>query len=198
MTFKFVKNPYPGLLVGWKFLLSFRKQDWSLEDYPVIVRKQRDASPRLGKTGRWTLLAYNARIVNWTLAGTGDTAADALENLRETFKKVRENRPSMPRPGTRVPLEFASQERIAANSPLADEFLQSVLGVEGAWISDESSLWDFTTEDSLDGCYARIRSLYGVDASDVPHGNLAEIIERIAQSKQKQVEAGGKTLTPDP
>jgi hypothetical protein len=97
----------------------------------------------------------------------------------------------MPRPGTHVPLTFASQERISANSALAREFLQSVLGVEGAWISDESSLWDFTMEDSLDDCFAKIRSLYGVDVSDVPGGNLAGILERIAQSKQKHVEAGG-------
>jgi len=191
MAFSVQMRLYPNLLAGWKFLLSFRKCDWLLEDYPIIVRRQHETNQQLGKPGRFTLPAYYARIVNWTLSGTGNTAADALEDLRESFKKVRENRPSMPRPGTQVPLEFASQERIAANSALADEFLLSVLGVEGAWISDESSLWDFTTEESLDGCYARIRSLYGVDVSDIAGGNLAEIIERIAHSKKNQMEAGG-------
>jgi hypothetical protein len=185
MAFKSLKNPYPGLLAGWKFLLSFRKREWSLEDYPIIVRKQRDSSQCRGETVRVTLPAYYARVVNWwTLMGTGNTVESAMEKLRERFDFARENRSSMPRPGTRVPLEFASRERIAANSPLADEFLQSVLGVEGAWISDKSSLWDFTTEDSLDGCYARIRSLYGVDASDVPGGNLADILEWIAKSRE--------------
>ena len=191
MAFSVQMRLYPNLLAGWKFLLSFRKCDWLLEDYPIIVRRQHETNQQLGKPGRFTLPAYYARIVNWTLSGTGNTAADALEDLRESFKKVRENRPSMPRPGTQVPLEFASQERIAANSALADEFLLSVLGVEGAWISDESSLWDFTTEESLDGCYARIRSLYGVDVSDIAGGNLAEIIERIVHSKKSQMEAGG-------
>jgi hypothetical protein len=191
MTFKSLKNPYSGLLAGWKFLLSFRKQEWSLEDYPVLVRKQRDASQILGKTGRWTLPAYHARIVNWALSGSGETADAAMESLRETFSRARENRSAMPRPGMHVPLEFASQERIAANSALAHEFLESVLKHGEAWISDESSLWDFSLGDSLDDYYAKIRSFYGVDVSDIPGGNIAGIIERIAQSKQNHVETGG-------
>jgi hypothetical protein len=90
----------------------------------------------------------------------------------------------MPRPGTRVPLEFASRERIAANSGLADEFLRSVLEHDEAWISDESSLWDFTLGDSLDDYYAKISALYSVDVSDIPDGNLASILERIALSRK--------------
>jgi hypothetical protein len=195
MAFKSLKNPYSGLLAGWKFLLSFRKREWSLKDYPVTVRKQCDPRQCLGKTGRWIIPAYNARIVNWALSGSGETADAALESLREAFNRAREKRSAMPRPGTHVPLTFASQERIAANSALAREFLESVLEHGEAWISDESSLWDFALGHSLDEYYAKIRSLYGVDASDIPGGNLAGIIERIAQSKQKEVEAGGK---PDP
>ena len=95
----------------------------------------------------------------------------------------------MPRPGRQVPLEFASQKRIEANSALANEFLQSVFEVEDAWISDESTLWDFALEDPLDESYAKIQSLYGVDVSDIPDGNLADVLERIAQSRQKRVEA---------
>ena len=191
MAFSVQMRLYPNLLAGWKFLLSFQKRDWLLEDYPIIVRRQQETNQQLGKPGRFTLPAYYARIVNWTLSGTGNTAADALEGLRETFKKARENRPSMPRPGTHVPLEFASQERASANSALADEFLKSVLGHDEAWISDKSSLWDFASGHSLDDYYAKISLLYGVDVSDIAGGNLAEIIERIAQSKKNQMEAGG-------
>ncbi len=188
MTFKLPKNLHADLLAGCKFLLSFLKRNWSLEDYPVIVRKQRDSGQQPHKDGRLTLPSYYARIVNWTLAGTGDTATDALKDLSKTFNLAREHRASMPRPGAHVPLEFASQERIAAYSSLADEFLQSVFGVKGAWISDESSLWNFTSEDSLDRCHARIRSLYAVDVSDIQSGNLADIFERIAQSKMNQTD----------
>ncbi|MGA2086643.1 MAG: hypothetical protein ABSG60_14120 [Terracidiphilus sp.] len=186
------KSLYPSLLAGWRFLLSFRKRKWSLEDYPIVVRKQSHSSQPLGKTGQWTLAAYHAQIVNWTLSGSGETAAAAMESLRERFNHARENRPLMPRPGTRVPIEFASRKRIEANSALAAEFLESVLGHGEAWISDESSLWDFALGHSLDDYYAKIRALYDVDVSDVPGGNLAGIIERIAQSKQKQLQPDGK------
>jgi hypothetical protein len=184
MTFRLQLSLYPRLLAGWKFLLSFRKNDWSLQDYPILLRRQSDSSQQLGKAGRWTLPAYEARIVNWTLSGSGDTVAAAMESLRERFNHARESRSSMPRPGTRVPLEFASRERIAANSGLADEFLRSVLEHGEAWISDESSLWDFALGDSLDDYYAKISALYNVDVSDIPDGNLASILERIAQSRK--------------
>jgi hypothetical protein len=186
MIFRTLKNPYPPFLAGWKFLLSFRKRNWRLEDYPVLLRKLRDSSQSGGKTVRWTQPAYDAQIVNWHLLGTGETAAAALENLRERFNLACERLPSLPRPGTRVPIEFAAQERIAANSALADEFLHSVLDVEGAWVSDESSLWDFILEDSLDDCYAKIRALFGVDVSDIPGTNLAAILERIAHAREQQ------------
>jgi hypothetical protein len=192
MAIQIPKNLYPNLLTGWKFLLSFRKTNWSLEDYPILLSKQGNSSQRLGETGRWTLPAYSARIVNWALSGSGDTAEEAMNSLAKAFNSACEKRPAMPRPGTRVPITFASQERIAAHSALTQEFLESVLGHGEAWISDESSLWDFALGHSLDDYYTKIRSLYGVDVSDIPGGNLAEILERIAKSKQKRIESSGE------
>jgi len=29
------------LLAAWKLCLSFRKRDWELADYPVVIREQR-------------------------------------------------------------------------------------------------------------------------------------------------------------
>ena len=40
------------------------------------------------------------------------------------------------------------QERVNAHRDLADHFIQRVLGLEDAWISDESSLWDFHTDET--------------------------------------------------
>lgn len=191
MAFKVLKKHYPSLLASWKFLLSFRKKKWRLEDYPILLRKQGDFSQPIGKAGRWTRHAYSAQIVNWTLSGSGETAQAAMESLGERFDRARESGPSMPRPGTRVPLEFASQERIAANSALAVEFMQIVLGHNEAWITDESSLWDFTLEDSLDIYYARIRAVYGLDLSGIADESIAEILERIAESKQRVMEPHG-------
>ena len=178
------KNWPAKLLTGWKYLLSFRKSDWELNDYPVIVRQQDDAGAAFGDGVRFTRPAYVARVVNWNLDGFGGTRAEALADLRERFKKACARRSTRPRPGTDVPIEFASQERIAARQALADEFVRDVLGVENAWLSDESSLWHFTLAGSLDEFYAKIMLVYGVDVRDVPDGNIAGILERIDAAKQ--------------
>jgi hypothetical protein len=168
------------LLARWKYLLSFLKSDWELDDYPVIVRQQDDAGAAFGDEVRFTRPAYVARVVNWNLDGFGGTRAEALADLRERFKKACARRSTRPRPGTRVPIEFASQGRIAARQALVGEFVRDVLGVEGAWLSDQSCLWHFTLAGSLDEYYAKIMLLYGVDVRDVPDANIAQILDRIA------------------
>jgi hypothetical protein len=169
------------LLARWKYLLSFLKSDWELEDYPVIVRKQDDAGAAWGDEVRFTKPAYVARVVNWTaLDGFGSTRAEALADLHKRFKNACSMRSAKPRPGTHVPIEFASQERIAARQALVDEFVREVLGVEDAWLSDQSSLGHFALGGSLDEYYAKIMLLYGVDVRDVPDANIAEILDRIA------------------
>lgn len=175
------------LLARWKYLLSFLKSDWELDDYPVIVRKQADAGDSFGDEVRFTSPAYVARVVNWTgLDGFGSTRAKALANLRERFMTACARRSTKPRPGTDVPLEFASQDRIAARQALADEFVREVLGVEDAWLSDESCLWHFALGGSLDEYYAKILLFYGVDVRDVAEGNIAAILERIGAAKQQK------------
>ncbi|HTJ29438.1 MAG TPA: hypothetical protein VL346_03010 [Acidobacteriaceae bacterium] len=52
-----------------------------------------------------------------------------------------------------------------------------------AWISDESSLWDFHTEQTNDLLIAKIRDVYGVDVSDIESARLWEIIEHIKHPK---------------
>jgi len=89
----------------------------------------------------------------------------------------------MPRPGTEVPIEFAPSDRVHSNSELTDEFIQRVLGLDWAFVSDQSSLWDFHTNDSNDALNAKIREIYGVDVSDVESGSLAEILQRIAKRR---------------
>lgn len=179
------KNWSATLRARWKFLLSFLKSDWELSDYPIIVRRQEDGgagpNPALNDPVRFTMPAYVARVVNWTaLDGCGTTRAEALADLDRRFKNACERRAAKPRPGTHVPIEFASQDRIAARQALADEFVRDVLGVENAWLSDQSCLWHFTLGGSLDEYYAKIMLFYGVDVRDVPDGNIAQILDRIA------------------
>lgn len=184
----------PRLRSIWKYLLSFRKRDWRLADYPVTIRRQFPSEADTAYLGRLKLPAFVARIENWHLCGTGETEEEAREDLRRKFDSACKRRSSLPRPGTHVPIEFAPRDRIAANLALTDEFISSILGLEEVWISDESSLWDFSLGAPIEEYIAKIRSHYGIDVTDIPGANLAEILERIAQSREKQrLETGEKS-----
>lgn len=87
----------------------------------------------------------------------------------------------MPRPGTHVPIEFAANERVEAHRALADDFINRVLELDWAWISDESSLWDFHENDTNEELCTRVKDVYGVDISEVKSARLCEIFERIAR-----------------
>jgi predicted RNase H-like HicB family nuclease len=101
--------------------------------------------------------------VNWHLSGGGDSREEALQNLNSTFAAVKsrkkETGEALPRPGTRVPLEFASQQRVKTHAELAEDFIHRVLELESAWISDESSLWDFHTNENNDTYHAKIMAV---------------------------------------
>ena len=56
-----------------------------------------------------------------------------------------------------------------------------VLGLDSVWISDESSLWDFHTDETNENLANRIKDMYGADVSDISSGNLADIFDRIAE-----------------
>ena len=171
----------------WTWLLSFRTKDWGLEDYPVAIRKQVADSDSAFKPPRFTQHKYTAHIVNGTLTGGGSTPHEAKEKLRESFETVKskwllEGKPLV-RPGTSWPIEFASQAIINSHEVLSEDFIRRVLGLEWAWISDESSLWDFHVETDNGEFNAKIREIYGVDVSDIQSGRLSEIFDRIATSR---------------
>jgi hypothetical protein len=58
----------------WKYGLSIRKRNWELDDYPVVINEQEvDPANRYCR--------YTAFIVNWGLAGGGNTETEALQCL---------------------------------------------------------------------------------------------------------------------
>jgi hypothetical protein len=172
----------PTLLAVWKFCLSFRRSQWGLSDYPVVIREQKidlDSGSRLRPQ------RFLARVAKWwVLTGGGNTPQEAIEDLAVHFEKMKIERQrcgkSMPRPGTAVPIEFAPSDRVRGDAVLIEDFIQRVLGLDWAFISDESSLWDFHTEKTNDVLYAKIEQVYGVDVSDVESANIAEILEKIS------------------
>jgi hypothetical protein len=170
----------------WKLCSSVRKRDWELGDYPVVIRQQKVDSKHKGT--RLEQGPYSAFIVNWGLTGGGDSEREALEALRQHFAAAKAERTRsgtpLPRPGTRVPAQFASQERVSAHPELTEDFVHRVLELKWAWISDESSLWDFHQDETNDPLIARIKELYNVDVSDIKSARLSEILERIATKTQ--------------
>jgi hypothetical protein len=128
---------------------------------------------------------YWARVLGWLIDETASTEPESVAKLRERYAmrkqlRIEEGKP-IPRPGTRVPISFASQERVNADEDLANDFVRRVLQLEWAFMSDESSLWDFAAGGSIKDFQDRIFLIYAVAVYDLEDGNLATILERIRE-----------------
>ncbi|WP_263354399.1 hypothetical protein [Acidicapsa acidisoli] len=178
----------------WKLILSFRKRDWKLNDYPIMVREHK-FDPHFSSS-RFTQHRHIASIINWTVSGGGETVEEALQDLQINFQaiKVRREREGKPpvRPGIRGPIEFASQELIAVNQQLSEDFVRRVLNLDWAWISDETDLWDFHTDETNELLYSKIVEVYGVDVSDIESARLSEILNRIATTRGRSFISTGQ------
>jgi hypothetical protein len=164
---------------GWKYLKSFSIDSWTLDDYPIQYRHQEEGPTH---QSRRNPAGWTASIRMWPgPAGFGATKSEALGELRKRFDEFKSKNPP-PRPGTKVPVVFSEQKRIESHPALAEDFILRVLDLNWAFISDESSLWDFHTDDSNAKFIDKIRAIYGVDVSDISDGNLADILDRIAHS----------------
>lgn len=174
------------LRAAWKFLLSLRKSTWEIDDYPVVIHEQ--AIDPHYKGTRLKGCRYTASILKLALAGSGDTEQEALQALEKSFATAKVERAKtgkpLPRPGTRVPIQFASQELVQRHPELAEDFVRRVLNLDWAWISDESSLWDFHHDETNHVLIAKIKEVYGVDVSDIESARLSGILERIATEQR--------------
>ncbi len=166
----------------WKRLLSYTTSQWTLEDYPLRVVDQSSLqSVELsgGDFPRWRV-----DIIGWhTMTGLGDSPEEALADLRSRLEEYRQEH-DLPRPGTDVPLVFASTDRVNANAAIVDRILIGALGFDSddVFVSDESSLYDFGLEDEeLARTQERIGRMFDVDISHIEDGNLADIAEHIAE-----------------
>jgi hypothetical protein len=158
------------------------KREWTLGDYPIRVWRLPATEPS-GKS-RLKPLQWTAQVFNWPgMSGSANSRVEAFEELRKNFDRFKAMKPNLPRPGTKVPIEFAATERVGQHSELAKDFVKRVLDIDWAWISDESSLWDFHGDESNGNMTDKIRDIYGVDVSDISDGNLADIFDRILQRR---------------
>jgi hypothetical protein len=188
MTWPTLSDAKEAAICFWKYCLSFWKHDWRLDDYPVRIRKNQPLE--LDLVGRFKEVKYEpylAQVMKWWISGGGDSPQQAKAALADAFNSTKAERlqrgKPLPRPGTSVPIEFAPHKRVNQDPDLKEEFVRRVIGLEWAWISDESSLWDFHTEETNDSMVTKIMDIYGVDISDIESGNVAQILERIASSR---------------
>jgi hypothetical protein len=166
----------------WKGVASIFKQVWTIDDYPIRVRFQRPSE--LPNESRLKLIPWIADVVNWpAMSGHGNTRKEALEAIRKNFDRFKATKASLPRPGTKVPIEFAASERVDQHAELAKDFIKRILDLETAWISDESSLSDFHGNETNELLTDRILRVYGVHVSDIPSGKLADIFDKILKHR---------------
>jgi hypothetical protein len=160
------------------YILSFFKKNWQLRDYPIRYMPQTTTGP--DRPERLRVLPWRADILCWYLAGSGNTRDEAYADLESRFAAASKIRTSMPRPGKSVPIAFASDEKISAHPDLREDFVNKVLELKWAFLSDESALWDFHEENDNAVLIQKIGHVYGVDVSHITSGNVAEILEEIA------------------
>jgi hypothetical protein len=167
---------------AWMFFTSLFKNEWAIDDYPIQTLFQHVSES--SQASRQKLIPWTANVINWpSMSGHGNTKKEALETLRKNFDRFKANRNELPRPGTKVPIEFALNNRVSQHSELAKDFFQRVLEIDWAWISDESSLWDFHGDETNDKLVEKIHRIYGLDVSDISTGNLADIFDRITKKR---------------
>ena len=168
------------LKAAWKYIASFLKSDWTVEDYPIRMRHF-GVDPTQ-EHGRLRPVAWSAQVINWpSMQGHGDTAQEAVENLRKVLVERKARGGKLARPGTGLPMEFAATYRIEEHPDLARDFFRRILNLDydECFISNESSLWDFHGQENNDQLNEKILLTYGVDVSDIESGNLADVFTRL-------------------
>ena len=165
----------------WYYLRSFTRRDWTLDDYPISVRRQEMEPGEDAPTPTATLPAYVAMVDGLFVAGGGDTPEAARANLAENFAEYRESCDTPQRPGTQARVTFASTVRLEAHGTLRNEFIERVLKMDPGFVfvSDESSLRDFP--DGVDEYNRRIMLIYGVDVDQLENCELATIFDAITK-----------------
>lgn len=170
------------LIAFVKVLASFFKRAWTLHDYPLRISQQEEIN--LPTNGSWLPGAWHAQIVNWEqMAAYGSTREEALAHLTKNFNAYHRRHGAVPRPGTNVPNELVPTTEIDQYIGIGRDFCEKILEVNfaRAFVSDESSLWDFLDRSDEADVFERIQHTYQVDVSDIQSGNLAQIFKRIHQ-----------------
>lgn len=135
---------------------------------------------------------WSARVLNWPgPTGLGKTLDEARSTLVANLHDIATYRfkagQAMPRPGTKVPIEFASTGRVNADPALLDDFIERVLGFnrgDPVFISDLSSIGDFGDDGEVARIRAQIEQLYGLKVTESKPVLIADILERVRAQRE--------------
>ncbi len=169
------------LLAIFKQLQSYTRTAWNFNDYPVRTWNNPNAREDRAK--------YGAGIINWALmVGHGTTPERAVDELRDHFNLYKDNHDRLPRPGTRVPLKFASTEQIGKYTDTAADFFKRVLKIDyfGGFCSDGSCLRFFEPPNNDEeanrmrkAIIRRTLLIYNVDIADIYDEPIWKILKVI-------------------
>ncbi|MFL9845560.1 hypothetical protein [Flavobacterium rhizosphaerae] len=159
------------LKAKYKLILSYLKSDWSFDDYPLEIMY----NPNAGEE------KYHARLINWYhMIDFGKSRDEAIRNLKIMFDEYK-NENELPRPGSVVPIKYATSFKVEEYEDIAIDFFEKILGLNyfSCFISDLSSLYDFdlANTDTL----SKINEIYHIE----PKGDylLCDIFEQIYKSR---------------
>ena len=168
-----------------KYILSHRKRDWDLEDYPLRFTSTKPTDLSFSLPKELQPVPWSASIVRWwAMTGTGETREAALEDLRQNFEAYKREIP-LPRPGTFVPFSMPSTEKIDQYEHIAVDFFEKVLKMDyyACFISDQSSLWDFMLVADREELTRRVALYYKLELDPDEYPFLVDIFERIERSR---------------
>jgi hypothetical protein len=167
---------YCRIIVSW--LTSFVRGKWKPEYYPIEIHTQDDVPSE----AKWY-----ARVLNWPgPTGLGKTKEEAhialLNNLREIAQRRHQEGKSMPRPGTGLPIEFASTTRVMNDPDLLEDFIIHILGFslnDPLFISDESTINDFGDDERIIEIRQKIELRYGYHLEELEPVLIADVLDRV-------------------
>ena len=159
-----------------KYLASFFKREWVLDDYPV--RTTRQSNPNSDPS----VPSWVASVEGWTIIGTGDSEVDAQADLLSHFESYRSQN-VLPRPGTRVPVSFEASVELDRHGELAYEFVEAMVGVRPFFMSDVSSLSDFEGVTPMSEVHAKILAAYGVDSAGFEADPLWKLLDAVVAAR---------------
>ena len=169
--------------IAKSWLASFLLREWRPEHYPMEVREQ----VGIPEEARWC-----AQVLNWPgPVGLGPTKDAARASLRANLRTIATRRGAdgkvMPRPGTGLPIEFASTARVNSDPDLLEEFIVKALGFgpnDPVFISDESSMGDFGDDERMVEIRRNIREHFGVAVDELEAVTVADVLDRIRKWRE--------------